>query len=189
MSKGEAKKEDDIKSIQGYFQSDKGREKVVDVLQGTFEHYHDVALDHHTKAGTTSNILLVLVGAVLVLIGSDDKVCDSFIDIWGAVAIIALGIFGVVWSLKQHERYQYWKFIAERYQEELVSILASSFYKKRSDYDEYAMGEAKKKFPILGWFLTEKGVLKDRRLWALLHVFVIFLGGILFYLASLSCKS
>jgi hypothetical protein len=32
-----------------------------------------MAMDHHTKAATVSNILIVIVGALLVIIGLDDK--------------------------------------------------------------------------------------------------------------------
>ncbi len=37
--------------------------KRADILQATFEHHYKMAMDHHTKAATTSNILLVIVGA------------------------------------------------------------------------------------------------------------------------------
>ena len=66
-------------------------DKKADILQSTFEHYYRMAMDHHTKAGTTSNIILVIVGAILVLVGLDGGICRSEVDIISAIALILLG--------------------------------------------------------------------------------------------------
>jgi hypothetical protein len=97
-------------------------DKRADILQGTFEHYYGMAMDHHTKAGTTTNILLGIVAAVLVLLGYDEKVCRDFVDIGATVAVIIIGLFGAAWVWKQIERYKYWAFIADRYQAQLIEI-------------------------------------------------------------------
>ena len=100
-------------------------DKAADILQATFEHHYKMAMDHHTKAATTSNILLVIVGAILVLVGLDNEICRSGVDVVSTIAVILIGLFGAVWAWKQHERYHYWEFIALKYQKELKKIVVA----------------------------------------------------------------
>lgn len=79
-----------------------GVDTSTNVLQATFKHYFEMALDHHTKAATTSNFLLVIVGAILTII-SFDQVIGGTIDIVSSLAVFVLGLFGAVWTWKQLE--------------------------------------------------------------------------------------
>jgi uncharacterized membrane protein YiaA len=143
--------------------------KKADILQETFKHYYGMAMDHHTKAATTSNILLVIVGAILVLVGLDKDICRSVVDVGSAIAVILIGLFGAMWAWKQHERYCYWEFIAIKYQKELKKIIPG--LKTRFAYRNAAKAYAEKKF---GRFFAKS--LQDRCLWVILHCIVIFIG-------------
>src|SRR5215207_3659614 len=96
-------------------------DKRADILQATFEHYYKMAMDHHAKAATTSNILLILVAAILTLVGLNKQVCYEPVDVGSAIGVIVIALLGAGWAWKQYERYQYWEYIARQYQEELTN--------------------------------------------------------------------
>jgi hypothetical protein len=52
-----------------------------------------MAMDHPTKAATTSNILLVVVGAIITLMGFNKEISTI-----GGVVILIIGIFGMAWA-------------------------------------------------------------------------------------------
>jgi hypothetical protein len=158
-------------------------DKRADILQATFEHYYGMAMDHHTKAATTSNILLVIVGAILVLVGFDKVICRSEVDLGSAILVILIGIFGAVWAWKQHERYRYWEFIAIEYQKVLMKITPK--LRTRHAYKSDAEDCAEEYF---GHFFAK--TLKDRYLWVILHVMVVAIGIVLLKLAlQTTCQS
>lgn len=97
-------------------------EKRADIFQATFKHYFEMAMDHHTKAATTSNILLVIVGAIIGLISLDNKV-GGVVNFIGGCAVFVIGLFGAMWAWKQHERYYFWQHIAYEYQKELARLV------------------------------------------------------------------
>ncbi|MDX1415141.1 MAG: hypothetical protein R3293_13170 [Candidatus Promineifilaceae bacterium] len=155
------------------------------ILQGTFSHYYNVALDHHSKATSNTNILLAVLAAILVLVGLDNEVCPDAIDIGSTIGIMVIGLFGFVWTLKQHERYQYWKFIALEYQKEIIDLMPGNL-KSPDDYKDLAQRKAEKIFfHSLGSIISEEGFLKDRRLWAILHLGIMLFG----YLALIAATS
>lgn len=143
-------------------------EKSADILQATFKHYFEMAMDHHTKAATTSNILLVVVGAIIALVGLDEKVC-GVVDFGGALAVFVIGLFGAMWAWKQHERYHYWQHIAYEYQKELTKIVP--MLKTGYAYNDGAQEAAAKKFGSL----FARRIL-DRYLWVSLHGIVSAIG-------------
>jgi hypothetical protein len=153
-------------------------DKKADILQATFEHYYGMAMDHHTKAATTSNILIVIVGAILVLVGFDKEICRSVVDVGSAIAVMLIGLFGAVWARKQHERYHYWEFIAIEYQKELKKIMPE--LETRHAYKNGAEAYAEEQF---GHFFAK--TLKDRYLWVILHVIVVVIGIVLLILSLL----
>jgi hypothetical protein len=158
-----------------------GPEKTADILQATFEHYFRMAMDHHTKAGTTSNILLAIVGALLVLVGLDKRMCGA-VDLGAALAVCGIGLFGAVWAWKQHERYHFWEHIAYEYQKELTKIVP--MLKTGYAYENGAQEAAAEKFGSL----FARTIL-DRYLWVSLHgiVTLIGLGLLAASLQSLTC--
>ena len=143
-------------------------EKRADILQATFKHYFDMAMDHHTKAATTSNILLIIVGAIIGLVGFDNKL-GGVVDFVGGFAVFVIGLFGAAWAWKQHERYHYWEHIAYEYQKELTKIVP--MLKTGEAYRDGAQAAAAKEFGPL----FAKRIL-DRYLWVSLHGIVAVIG-------------
>ena len=154
------------------------QDKRADILQATFKHYFEMAMDHHTKAATTSNILLVIVGAIIALVGLDKKVC-GVVDFGGGLAVFVIGLFGAVWAWKQHERYHYWQNIADEYYEELTKIVP--MLKTRDKYDEDAKEAAAEEFGTL----FARRIL-DRYLWVSLHG-IIAVAGLWLSVISMIC--
>ncbi len=143
-------------------------EKSADILQATFKHYFEMAMDHHTKAATTSNILLIMVGAIIGLVGLDNKVGGA-VTFVGGLAVFVIGLFGAVWAWKQHERYHFWEHIAYEYQKELAKIVP--MLKTGEAYYEGAKEATAKEFGAL----FAKRIL-DRYLWVSLHGIVAVIG-------------
>ena len=153
-----------------------------EVLQANFEQYYRMAIDHHTKAGTTSHILLVIVGAILVLIGYDEDICCSRIDVASSILVMLIGAFGVVWAGKQMERYRYWEYIALEYQEKMEKIIPD--FKGRRHFKARAKDASSKVFPKpFGSFFKW---IEDRYLWVVLHLFIVITGAVLLYVALTS---
>jgi hypothetical protein len=142
-------------------------DKRADILQATFEHYFGLAVDHHTKAGTTSNILLIVVGAIIGLAGRDSSIGGGG-HLIGGLAVFVIGVFGAVWVWKQHERYRWWEHIASKYQEKLTVIVPG--LNPGYTYYEDATEKTKKQF---GSLFARK---IDRWLWVSLHLLVALIG-------------
>ena len=154
-------------------------DKRADILHATFKHYFDMAMDHHTKAGTTSNMLLIIVGAILGIAGLDSTV-GGVMDLAGGFAVTTIGLFGLLWAWKQHERYHYWEHIAYEYQKELTRIMPGLMTAEAgSAYDRAAQDHTLRLFPRL----IARGV-KDRYLWVWLHVFIMMIGIALMFVSA-----
>jgi hypothetical protein len=97
-------------------------DKSADILEAMFKQYFKLAMDHLTKATSTSNILLIIVGALITLVGFDKNVCGA-VDAAAAIGVIIIAVFGGSWTWKQLERYHHWEHIAHKYQEELAKIV------------------------------------------------------------------
>jgi hypothetical protein len=67
------------------------KDKKADILQAYVEQYYRMAMDHYTKAGTMSQILLGFVTAMLVIIGYDNHINGSLLDIMGATMVFIIG--------------------------------------------------------------------------------------------------
>ena len=145
-----------------------GPEKSADILQATFKHYFEMAMDHHTKAATTSNILLIIVGAIIGLVGLDNKI-GGVVDFVGGLAVFVIGLFGAAWAWKQHERYHFWQHIAYEYQKELTKIVP--MLKTGEAYYDGARDAAAEKF---GSLFARR--IRDRYLWVSLHSIVAVVG-------------
>ena len=138
------------------------------VLNSTFQHYFRMAMDHHAKAGTTSNFLLVIVGAIISFV-SLDNINGGTVNIVSGLAVFVLGLFGGVWTWKQHERYAYWQHIAHEYQKELVKIVPGLKFERT--YRPGAKDTSTEKY---NYFFAVK--LHERWLWVSLHGFISVLG-------------
>jgi hypothetical protein len=144
-------------------------DKRADILQATFKHYYDMAMDHHTKAATTSHILLIIVAAIITLVGFDKEVCRGVVDIGSAIGVILIAFLGAMWAWKQHERYHYWEYIACKYQEKLIHMVP--MLQPRRTYDRDAETSAAEDFYP---FFAKK--LKDRFLWPIAFVVIAVIG-------------
>jgi hypothetical protein len=92
------------------------------ILQVTFKHYFEMAMDHHTKAATTSNFLLIIVG-VLISFASSKADIGGNVNLLIGLAVFIVGLFGMVWTWKQLERYYFWQHIAHQYQNDLAKMV------------------------------------------------------------------
>lgn len=141
-------------------------EKRADILQQTFEHYYRMAMDHHTKAATTTHILLIIVAALIGFIGKDNQLGGRN-DVLSGFAVSMIGLFGVIWTWKQNERYKFWEQIAYKYQQELVNIvplaLATDYFPRIQESMANEFGPHFAKY-------------HDRILWVILHFFIIIIG-------------
>jgi hypothetical protein len=148
-------------------------DKSGDILQDTFKHYFEMAMDHHTKAGTTSNILLIAIGAIIGLVGLENTI--------GGVAMLVIGLFGAVWTWKQHERYHYWQHIAYEYQKELTKIMPElKTAAVGGDYHRAAQDAAAKAF---GPLFARR--IHDKYLWVSLHGIIAVIGIVLIVVSVL----
>ena len=163
-------------------------DKRADILQATFEHYYKMAMDHHTKAITTSNILLILVAAILTLVGLDKQVCydvDNVVDVGSAIGVIVIALLGAGWAWKQHERYQYWEYIARQYQEELTNIV-SGLHTGPYYYDA-AQKYASKEVRLFGSSFASN--FKERYLWPFVFGVIAVIGlGLLVISIKFECR-
>lgn len=136
------------------------------ILQATYEHYFEMAMDHHTKAATTSNFLLIIVGVIISFASSSSGVRDP-IDFVSGVAVFLIGLFGIVWTRKQFERYKFWQHIAHQYQRELSRILPELI--TEDVYRPGAKAAVAKNFRILSR-------IHELWLWSSLHSIVAIIG-------------
>lgn len=145
------------------------------ILQATFQHYFGMAMDHHTKAGTTSNYLLIVVGAIITLVTLDNELSGVF-DFVSGLAVSVIGFFGIVWVWKQHERYHFWEHIAYEYQKELIKIVP----KRKTDEPMLKMGESYYDAALeatakeFGPRFVKK--VRDRYLYVFLHGLIVVIG-------------
>ena len=145
------------------------------ILQMTFKHYFEMAMDHHSKAATTSNFLLIIVGAIISFINLDTGIGGT-VDVVGGLAVFIIGLFGAAWTWKQHERYSFWQHIAYEYQKELTKIVPN--LKTGRDYYEVAENSAVDEYKS---FFARS--LHERWLWVTLHGLVAAIGFGLMFLA------
>jgi hypothetical protein len=154
-------------------------DKQADILHANFKHYFDMAMDHHSKAATTSNILLLIVGGVIGLVRLESGNAGMLGFVSG-FAVLGIGLFGAVWAWKQHERYHYWEHIAYEYQKELIKIMPDlKTAETGSSYDLAAQEATAKEF----WPLFAKKI-RDRYLWVTLHLLVVVIGIVLMIVSA-----
>ena len=89
-----------------------------DALFGMFKQYMDHALHHQQQRSTIANIVIILSGAIIGLVTFDKVICGP--DLVAGIFVAGLGLFGLAWSIKQHERYSYYLNRARRYRDALA---------------------------------------------------------------------
>ena len=165
-----------VKMQDGGSQEQVGADTRGSILQATFKHYFTMAMDHHTKAATTSNFLLIIVGAIISFISLDDKIAGT-VDLVSGLVVFVIGLFGATWTWKQHERYYFWQNIAYQYQNELKKIVP------RLQTGEEYYGDAEDAAAEKYTSLFAK-IIHERWLWVSLHGIVAAIGLGLMVLAA-----
>ena len=138
------------------------------ILHATFKHYFEMAMDHHTKAATTSSFLLIIVGAIISFVSLDGKIGGT-VDFVSGLAVFVIGLFGAVWAWKQHERYYFWQHVAYEYQKELQKVVPG--LKTGEAYYDGAENAAAERYTSL--FAK---TIHERWLWVSLHGIVAAIG-------------
>jgi len=164
-----------------------GPDKKADVLQSTFHHYYSMAMDHYTKAGNVSQLLLAVVSAMFIMIGYNDKIDGGATDIIGGFMVMSLGLFGAIWAGRQMERYRFWEFIALKYQNDLKGIFPD--LKMREEHEPKDDKHLKEPTPqkccvkLVNCLWHFFGWVQDRYLWIILHVIIMVMGALVFAVA------
>ena len=135
-----------------------------DVLLTLFKHYADLGLYHQGQATSTTNTVLTLAGVLIGLTTFDQRIEGA--DILAAYALIGLGFFGLIWSAKQHERYDYFTAKAEAYRVQLAALMPKL---DLSAVETAAELNASKRAKLLRR-------LRVRHLWMGVHLIVIAIG-------------
>ncbi len=146
------------------------------ILQATYKHYFEIAIDHHTKAATTSNFLLIIVGVMISFVSFDTAVGGT-VDLVSGAVVFGTGLFGIVWTRKQFERYKFWQHIAHQYQRDLAEMVPE--LNTENVYRPMAKASTEKDFKVL----TR---IHELWLWGSLHGIVAAIGLGLMVLAALS---
>lgn len=92
-----------------------------DVLLGLFKYYFDVGLYHQQQTNTTSNIVLALAAVIVGLVTFDQQLKGT--DIYAALVLIILGLFGTLWSAKQLQLFDKYTDEAFNYRDKLDELL------------------------------------------------------------------
>ncbi len=93
-----------------------------DTLLEMFKHYMSEGRYHLDQRANTSNILLILATSVIGFIGIEQRPPE--IGTFAGLFLMVLGVFGVIWSIKHHERYDFYLQRARGYRDELNKLLS-----------------------------------------------------------------
>jgi len=143
-----------------------GPDTTANVLQATFKHYFEMAMDHHTKAATTSHFLLIIVGVIISFASSGSGIGGT-VELVAGLVVFVIGLFGAVWTRKQFERYIFWQHIAHKYQKDLAKIMPE--LTTEDVYRTSAEVAASEEYSSLA-------KIHERWLWASLHGIVAVIG-------------
>ncbi len=146
-------------------------EKTAEILLQLYQMNVDRGKHHQDQRSTVANLLLVLASGLIVLIALDQKITSS--DVSPALFVSALGIFGAIWSAKQHERYVFYEHRAQEYMFELAHIVPTVNLRRTQSIADL---RTKAKYPVL----YEQRVW---RLWVALYLFLFGLGLVLIMLS------
>jgi hypothetical protein len=145
-----------------------------DVLLEMFKHYMDQATYHLSQRTATANILLILAGATIGFITVDTKLQGPD-DVSAALFLIVLGVFGIMWSIKYHERFDYFLHRARGYRDELNRSLTTD--KDMKTINRIADDATEQKYgPIHRMAVW--------RLWAFLYLLITVVGAFILGVVS-----
>jgi hypothetical protein len=92
-----------------------------DVLLEMFKQYMDQSTRYLDQRSSTANITLILAAAIIGLTATEQR--PATIGLVGGVFLVAIGVFGVFWSVKYHERVAFYLRRASGYRDKLDKLL------------------------------------------------------------------
>lgn len=92
----------------------------VDILLALYDHNASMGRHHQLLRERTTNIVLVLIGALIGFILYDKQVDSS--DIYPSLLVASLGLFGAIWCRKYHERYAWYMHRGSEYRDKLDEL-------------------------------------------------------------------
>lgn len=146
-----------------------------DLLFNLFQEYAAEARHHEQQRSTVAGFFSALAAGVLTLVGFDRGV--NFSDLPAALFLIAIGVFGCIFSAKQYERYYVNMERARQYRLALEEVMPGS---RILELKRTADKKANKRFPTLH---PQKLGIFWVSLHALIAVFGILLTTMIFFSA------
>lgn len=142
-----------------------------DLYLKLFQEYASEARHHEQQRATVTGFFSALAAGVLTVVGIDKSL--SVADIPAALFLVAIGLFGCVFSAKQYERYFVCMERARQYRLALQDVIPGSdiLELKRS-----ADRKAKERFPRLH-------VMRLGLFWVALHALIAAFGVLLLVLS------
>jgi hypothetical protein len=132
------------------------------------EHY-TAARHHETQRATTSQLILAIASVLVAFVGS--KYSDPHAAWPASLLVIALGVFGALFSFKQYERFRYHTSAAAAHRREIEKRLGLPLTALRADAEhEHVAAFSRSRHWRLHWF------------WLGLHGGVAILGTLLLVL-------
>ncbi len=136
----------------------------LDILWNLYQDDREFARHHESRRTQGASLVIAIAAGLIAVISLDQKI--SYADLPSAVLLIALGIFGIIFTHKHYERTRLHLNRAYQYYWELDRRLrAIAFEKLREAADEIT----RKKFGQL------MGV-KLSALWMVLHAVIVVIG-------------
>ena len=145
-----------------------------DLYMKLFQEYASEARHHEQQRATVTGFFSALAAGILTVVGMDRALTAS--DIPASLFLVAIGVFGCVFSAKQYERFFVNMERARRFREALEDSLEGSNIrgiKRGADRD------AAERFPRL--HKSRLGLL-----WVVLHALIALFGVLLFVLSLFS---
>ncbi len=104
-----------------------------DTLLGLIDQENARVIHYQEERTTTTNIIFVVVGIIIAIIGIDQNICGNADTILSLI-LIPLGLLGAFLNYKYHERIYYHELLHDNYSEHLNKLLPKA-----------AIGKAKRK--------------------------------------------
>jgi hypothetical protein len=146
-----------------------------DVLWNMYQEHCIHGRHHETLRATTTNLLLVIAAGALAVITHGDKSL-ALDNLPLAVMLVLIGLLGIIFSAKYHERFEMHMERARQYRDALEKLIpASNIVSLKTRADE----KTERKYPRLFH-------LRLYKFWIGLHFLVAFLGLILAVLIVIS---
>lgn len=137
-----------------------------DFLWGMYQEHTTQGRHHETQRASVTNFIIIVAGATLAFVANKGVTKDQWVL---AAFLILIGIFGILFSTKQYERFRFHIISASKYKAELETIFGDNLDNIR----EKAKEEHGKRF--LSIFIK----LRLYYFWIFFHVLIVILGLVL----------